>query len=76
MKLWQKEEEDFLSTTQEDCANYPWRLIKIFKRLIGGKFVLFTGILFTVLFIYDFGNQCKENPWMARIASRVPKFLL
>ena len=43
MELWQKEEEDFLATTQEDFGNYPWRLIKIFKGLIGGKFVLFMG---------------------------------
>ena len=40
MELWQKEEEDFLATTQEDCANYPWRLIKIFKRLIGRNYTI------------------------------------
>ena len=40
MELWQKEEEDFLATTQEDCANYPWRLIKIFKGLIGGNYTI------------------------------------
>ena len=42
MELWQKEEEDFLATTQEDFGNYPWSLLKIFRGLIGGKFVLFT----------------------------------
>ena len=48
--------------SKEYLANYPWRLIKIFKGLIGGKFVLFTEYCSQALFIYDFGNQCKKNP--------------
>ena len=36
-----KEEGDFLATTQEDFSNYPWRLIQIFKGLIGGNSALF-----------------------------------
>ena len=45
MEFRQKEEGDFLATTQEDFGNYPWRLIQIFKELIRRNSALFIGTI-------------------------------
>ena len=49
--------------SKEYLANYPWRLIKIFKGLIGEKFVLFTVLFTGTVHLWFWQSMQEESMW-------------